>query len=423
MKRHTTCLPRLGFGAIALGAMTLSVAPGCDNQIAGEHRLTSLRMLLRAPTESELGSPSNTVTPATLKFDVEAIDEKGQLMAVDASLSAYVVAGGSRLSLVDPCQTATPTGDPTVLKSIGMRGGKVMGEQVPLNMPAVFGRIAINIEDPQSQALSSTPPIYFPNPTIARLMKPLDLAAGNASFCSPYLARQVTVDTTATPQGKLIVSSVFQSGLAVSDTSSPDYGSMYIFTFSQPSSQIQIGTVLERMSGAIAKFNGMTQLANPTLIPTSTFRPDLVPAPVELDASRRPTGGPTSANNQWLTKSIAAPVRVTGIVCEVNEDNNRKSNWIQYNTVVMNQVDTDPKSSTGCGGVNPSFDGGLGTRFNVQLPGKGFAGFDPVVFAGQEATFVGMLQNGASKSGKTLFWTAVVRRTSDVCLKPRAQCP
>ena len=124
MKRHTTCLPRLGFGAIALGAMTLSVAPGCDNQIAGEHRLTSLRMLLRAPTESELGSPSNTVTPATLKFDVEAIDEKGQLMAVDASLSAYVVAGGSRLSLVDPCQTATPTGDPTVLKSIGMRRSK-----------------------------------------------------------------------------------------------------------------------------------------------------------------------------------------------------------------------------------------------------------------------------------------------------------
>ena len=132
-----------------------------------------------------------------------------------------------------------------------MRSGKVMGEQVPLNMPAVFGRIAINLEDPQSQALSSTPPIYFPNPTIARLMKPLDLAAGNASFCSPYLARQVTVDTTATPQGKLIVSSLFQSGLAVSDTSSPDYGSMYIFTFSQPSSQIQIGTVLERMSGCL----------------------------------------------------------------------------------------------------------------------------------------------------------------------------
>ena len=57
------------------------------------------------------------------------------------------------------------------------------------------------------------------------------------------------------------------NGLAVTDTSSPDYGSMCnVFTFSQPSAQIQIGTILDSMSGAIAKFNGMTQLANPVLI-------------------------------------------------------------------------------------------------------------------------------------------------------------
>jgi hypothetical protein len=421
MKRTTSCLAGLGLVALSVGVSTLGM--GCEYQVSGEHRLTSLRMLLQSPMESELGSPSNPVTPSSLKFDVEALDEQGRLMAVDANLSAYIVAGGSRLSLLDPCQSSSTTGDPALLKTIGMRGGKVTGEQVSLSLPAVFGRIAINLEELSSQSLSSTPPIYFPNPTIARLMKPLDVTAGNASFCSPYLARQVTIDGTATAQGKLIVSSLFQSGLAVTDTSSPDYGSMYIFTFSQPSAQLQIGTVLERLSGAIAKFNGMTQLANPTLIPTDVYRPDWVPTPIELDATRRPTGGPTSANNQWLTKYIAAPVRVSGIVCDVTEDDNRKGNWIQYNTVVINQVDMDPKSSTGCGGVNPSFDGGLGTRFNVQLPGKGFAGFDPVVMAGQEATFVGMLQNGASKSGKTLFWTAVVRKTSDVCLKPRAQCP
>ena len=130
-----------------------------------------------------------------------------------------------------------------------------------------------------------------------------------------------------------------------------------------------------------------------------------------------------TANNQWLTKYIAAPVKVTGIVCEVTLDETRSSNWIKYNTVAINQVDNDPKSNTGCGGVNLSFPVGLGERFNLQLPGKGFGGFYPVEYAGQEATFVGMLQNGASKSGKTLFWTAVVRRTSDVCLKPRAECP
>ena len=155
-------------------------------------------MLLQSPMESELGSPSNPVTPSSLKFDVEALDEQGRLMAVDANLSAYIVAGGSRLSLLDPCQSSSTTGDPALLKTIGMRGGKVTGEQVSLSLPAVFGRIAINLEELSSQSLSSTPPIYFPNPTIARLMKPLDVTAGNASFCSPYLARQVTIDGTAT---------------------------------------------------------------------------------------------------------------------------------------------------------------------------------------------------------------------------------
>jgi len=42
--------------------------------------------------------------------------------------------------------------------------------------------------------------------------------------------------------------------------------------------------------------------------------------------------------------------------------------------------------------------------------------------AGREATFVGMLQNGVSTSGKTLFWTVAVRNAGDVCLLPKAQC-
>ena len=70
-----------------------------------------------------------------------------------------------------------------------MRSGKVTGEQVPLSLPPVFGRIAINLEEPQSQVARLDACDYFPNPTIARLMKPLDVTAGNASYCSPYLSR------------------------------------------------------------------------------------------------------------------------------------------------------------------------------------------------------------------------------------------
>ena len=415
----TTTLKRQALWLLCL----TTVASGCDSQIPTERSLTSLRLSLRNPTEAELGSPANPVTPTQMTFDVDTLDEKGQPFSFDGNLYGYVIAGGSRLWLVDPCTNPNPTSDPTLLKTLSMRGGKVLSAQLPLNLPAIFGRVALNLEETKSRALGSTPAIYFPNPTITKLMKPLDITAPNASYCSPYLSRQVTVDRTETSAGKLIVSSIFQNGLAVSDTSAPDYGSMYIFTFSQPSKDLQIGTVLERMSGSIAKFNGMTQLANPILKATGEFRSDWVPVPIELDKSRMPTGGPTSANNQWLTKRIASPVRVSGIVCEVGSDKNRADNWQKYNTVVINQLDLDPESEAGCGGVNLSYNKDMGTRFNVQLPGKGFGGFDPAQHAGQEATFVGMLQNAASKSGKTLFWTVVVRKTPDVCLKPKAECP
>ena len=72
MKRHPLCLP--GVWLLA----TSGLVAGCDNQVSLEHRLTSLRMVLRSPMESELGSPTNPVTPATLKFDIEALDEKAR---------------------------------------------------------------------------------------------------------------------------------------------------------------------------------------------------------------------------------------------------------------------------------------------------------------------------------------------------------
>jgi len=81
----------------------------------------------------------------------------------------------------------------------------------------------------------------------------------------------------------------------------------------------------------------------------------------------------------------------------------------------------DPESSGGCGGVNPT--GYVApTRFSVQFPGKGTNGFDPMLHKGKEVTLTGMLQNSVSKSGKTLFWTVVVRDPSDVCIGPRATC-
>ena len=190
----------------------------------------------------------------------------------------------------------------------------------------------------------------------------------------------------------------------------------------RPPLSIVKGRLLDRVSGAIAKFNGMTQIANPTFDPGDRIEPSMVPAPLELDAGRRPAQDPTAAENRWLTRHIAAPVRITGIVCEAAQDDSRRDNWNRYNTVVINQTgDGKPDSVNGCGGVNSS-SYVPPTRFSVQFPGKGVGGFDPMVHAGTEVTITGMLQNSVSRSGKTLFWTVVVRDQSDICLKPRAMC-
>lgn len=412
--------------AVAALALSLSAAAGCDYQVEGEHRLTSLRLSMKSPTESELGTPNKSVRLTTAQFDLEALDEHGQLMPVDRPVEAFLAAGGGRLSLTNPC-SSTPTGEDPVwlLRRVDLKGGKATDVTLPLDGPAVFGRLSLNFEDPQSLAGGATPPIYFPNPTISQLMKPLDLGAANATFCSPYLNRQVIIDAaTPRPDGKasrLVVSSLFANGLAVSDPGTPEFGSLYVFTFSQPSSQIKRGRIVTRMAGAIAKFNGMTQLANPTITASSDFDASLVPSPIELDKTRLPGTKTNDASSKFLTQYIAAPVRVTGIVCEVELDTNRRDNWNKYNSVSINQVDSDPKSKFGCGGVNET-DYVAPTRFSVQFPGKGFGGFDPLKIAGQEATLTGMLQNSVSKSGRTLYWTVVIRDTDDVCVGPRAGC-
>lgn len=417
---HARRIPLFGIPLVA----SLLTQTACDQTVPGDHQLTSLRMSLMNPTESELGTPNKTVSPQSLHFSTDALDESGQPFASSAMVNTFLVAGGTRLPLVDPCSAQAGTGDDPdwLLSRFALDNGHAPAVILPLTAAAIFGRLTLNIEEPVSQAAGATPPIFFPNPTIMQIVKPRDITAANASFCSTYLGRQVQFDNTSPTTGKLVVSSVFQNALAVSDTSVKEFGSLYVFTFSQPDSQLVKGRVLSRLAGAVAKFNGMTQVANPTVTASSEIHADIVPAPIELDASRRPAQTANAAANQWLIQYIAAPVRITGIVCETSQDNSRKSNWMQYNTVAINQTgDNDPTSVNGCGGVN-STAYVPPTRFGVQFSGKGVGGFDPAVQAGKEVTITGMLQNSVSKSGKTLYWTVVVRDESDVCLLPRAQC-
>ncbi len=408
------------FGAVFGGIFALS---GCDSTILGDHRLTSLRLSLISPSESELGTPAQAVQPSSLRFSVEALDEQGQIFSTSATVQAFLVAGGSRLLLKDPCRPGNAAGDDPnwLLSRFDLQNGRNPAVTLPLSAQAIFGRSTLNLEEPSSQAQGATPPIFFPNPTLPQVIKPQTPGASNASFCTPYLGRQVIFDRASTSAGALVVSSRFQNALAVSDSSAAEYGSVYVFTFGQPPAEMVKGRVLTRLSGAIAKFTGMTQIANPSLQATDKVQLELCPPPLELTEDRRPPQAPDAPENQFLFKYVAAPVRITGVVCEVEKDRNRSDNWIKYNTVTINQTDGDPESLPGCGGVNSS-KYIVPYWFSVQFPGKGVGGFDPLQHAGTQVTITGMLQNSVSKSGKTLYFTVAVRDQSDVCLLPRAMC-
>lgn len=406
-----------------LGSSLLCALCGCTQVGERVAELTSVRVSLSSPSESALGVEGSPVMVSELNFDLTALDDLGAVAGGDYQVDAYLASGGGRLSLRDPCTgkggTTVDGGDAPdwLLGRYTLRAGQAKGLRVPLTDPVLgpllFGRVTLALSEPRSGAAGATPPIYFANPTVRQLMEPLDLTAKNASYCSRFLGRQASLQ--ASPGNKLVVSSLFTNGFVVTDSGDKNFSSMYVFTFSQPSTSVVVGRVLTRLSGTVAKFNSFTQLANPAATASMEIRPDLVPAPRDLLAADRPQSQSSMVpeTNKELIRRIASPARVSAHVCPL-ADQRAIDQYNSYNTFV---VTFDKK------GAMPLDNCDSRRTFSVQLPSRGFAGFDPDKHANQEITVTGMLQNSAAQASGTLFWTVVVRDAQDVCLKPAAQCP
>src|SRR4051794_17543104 len=101
----------------------------CDYASDSEHLLTSFRLTLKSPGPGELGTPAKPQRVDNLLFNVEALDQKGQLMPVSPTLNTFLAAGGSRLSLQNPCASLAPkAGDPTwLLQRFPLAAGLAQG--------------------------------------------------------------------------------------------------------------------------------------------------------------------------------------------------------------------------------------------------------------------------------------------------------
>jgi hypothetical protein len=342
-----------------------------------EGLVAALQLDLLAPTPGSPGMP-NTSRQAT--FNLTAWGDDGAPFPGDALVDLYVSYGGVLTGVTKSCGEAADQ----PIESFTIRGGSIMNHQVML--PVAYGSTAIWVQERGSHVAGASDPIYFPNPTIPNIQTPPDPMAANATFCSAFEKKFVTVDH-ATGSGDLLVDSVFGGAITATDTGATDFRSLYLFTFGKPAEDLVPGRHLKSFNGNISKFVGFTELNFPIIVADddAPVEPQKLPPPIKLVQT-------DTGNLPKLNAANSSTVEISGKICPVappnpNHDStiqNTIDQWIKYNTFVLGSVSCD------------SF-----TEFAVALPSKVVGNFDPVNMIGQPATVRGMLKNSSGQNAVT----------------------
>ncbi|MEO6954749.1 MAG: hypothetical protein ABI321_23315 [Polyangia bacterium] len=364
-------------GKLAFAAL-LSVSGCVEHQVsptAGS--VTTLNVKLLSP---DPGSPGNPNTVQTAVVNIDALTDDGTNLPVDLTVDIYLSYGGVLAGAAKACGNGTTI----PIETVTLKNGKLANEM--LTLPAAFGRSSIWVVEKVSHVVGASEAIYFANPTIPDLQTPPDPTATNATFCSAFEKKFVTVDH-ATGSGELLIDSVFNGAVTVVDTGSDAYNALYLFTFGAPAPNAVKGAKLNNLSGNISKFVGFTEVNFPILGIDGSVAPDpsKLPAPVDL------TNVGTSSLEK-LNSLAGRTVQLTGTICPMqpanpNKDPNVQSTitqWIKYNAFVLGRVSCD------------SF-----TEFAVQLPSKVIGAFDPTQLVGKKATLRGMLKNSSGQTTLT----------------------
>lgn len=289
--------------------------------------------------------------------------------AADASFDRDVQVYAQFLGTVTP----TPTLDDlaqqvaTPLATFHLTAGKAMNQIVTL--PEVLGPTTLWIEDGPhagksgraidpgyvpTYATGTSPTLWFRDPYIADIQRPLNEMSLDALSVSPLANKQITVNSSRYGDvGRLVVTSVFAQGYTVSDVKCSDatgappctaqaYDHVEVFSFSAPRDQrgklLQQGQAIDGFSGGISEFNGLTEIGFPVTFATNdAVVPERLPVPVKLDKDTwfNPLSDPQGIIN--FERNEAAPIEIdNATVC-----------MLDSNYVTFGQWKLDP---TGVGG-------------------------------------------------------------------------
>jgi len=303
----------------------------------------SLKIELVSP---DPGSFTNRLpgTVNSVVVNVTALGPNGQTdTTFNNTVRPFVNFLGTLTPYLDDLNAPHGLKDPTgQAQTITMNAGVATNQQITL--PPVFGPATLWFDDDdvsnanRTYATGASPSLWYRDPYIVDIQKPVDEAALDALQKSPLEMKQVTVrQSRYGANGRLVVTSVFAQGYTVSDCNcaaggappctTGDYDHKMVFSFSAARDEdfrlIKEGQVINGFAGGVSEFNGLTEIGFP-----QTFvdgEPDVNPARMPPPVVFDPT---------WFTMKInferneAAPITVNGAaVCDLDKDYMTYKQW------------------------------------------------------------------------------------------------
>lgn len=312
-------------------AVALAVfAAGCVEELPPVEGTTSLRIDVTSPADG--GEPDDRLDDAarSLTFDVTALDAQGE---VDVGFS------GEADVFVHFLGSLTPELGDFPLASLQIVDGMASGIQVDL--PPVYGPTFLWVEhtkgDAPTYATGTSDVLWFRDPYLEDISRPLDEMSLDALEASPLEDKQINVTQSRYANGRMVITGVYAQGYTMSDVQCADadgtppctsgaYDSLFVFSFNRPEDEegrrVAAGQSVDRLTGSIGEFNGLTEVNFPqTFMSDTTVALDQIPDPVVIQTA-------------WLSDVIemerveAALVAIDdATLCPLDDDFTTYSQW------------------------------------------------------------------------------------------------
>jgi hypothetical protein len=168
--------------------------------------------------------------------------------------------------------------------------------------------------------------------------RPDDEGALDAMESSPLEGKQMDVRASRYgDSGRMVVTGVYSQGYTVSDVQcedaagtppcvTGDYDHLYIYSYSRPEDDqgrlLRAGSVIDRITGGISEFNGLTEVSFPEgYVSDTTLYPEIVPEPIVIQP-------------EWLNTRIEMERYESALVaiddatlCPLDDDWDTYSQW------------------------------------------------------------------------------------------------